>query len=291
MHNTLLILAAGISSRMKKSTADHAVSPEDAAQANTRSKGLIGVGEGGRPLLDYLLYNAQKSGYRNIIVIINEKNELIKQFYGAKSRNNQFHGLNISYAIQYIPAGREKPLGTADAVLQAMEQFPWLQQEEFTVCNSDNLYSQKALRLLRETNHPNAFISYDRSGLEFSAERIAKFAVTRVDAANYLIDVVEKPALEEMERYTDENGVVRVSMNIFKFNGKMIYNYLRNCPLTPGRNEKELASALRNLIADHPASVLGIPLKEHVPDLTEKNDIKKMRRYLAEHYPKLDWGE
>lgn len=291
MHDTLLILAAGISSRMKKSTASNTVAPQDAAQANTRSKGLIGVGEGGRPLLDYLLYNGQKSGYRNIIIVINEKNELIKQFYGARSRDNQFHGLTISYAIQYIPAGREKPLGTADAVLQAMEQYPWLQQEEFTVCNSDNLYSQKALRLLRKMDHPNAFISYDRSGLDFSAERIAKFAVTRVDAANYLVDVVEKPALEEMEHYTDENGVVRVSMNIFKFNGKMIFKYLKNCPLTPERNEKELVSALRNLIADHPGSVLGIPLKEHVPDLTEKNDIEKMRRYLAEHYPKLDWAE
>ena len=55
MHNNLVILAGGASSRMKKEAVLDNLSPEEIAQANERSKGLIGVGSSGRPLLDYLL--------------------------------------------------------------------------------------------------------------------------------------------------------------------------------------------------------------------------------------------
>ena len=60
MHNSLIILAGGASSRMKKQASLENLSEEEIQQANERSKGLIGVGPNGRPLLDYLLLNTKK---------------------------------------------------------------------------------------------------------------------------------------------------------------------------------------------------------------------------------------
>ncbi|WP_428231553.1 sugar phosphate nucleotidyltransferase [Flavobacterium sp.] len=290
MHNNLIILAGGASSRMKKEAVLDNLSPEEIAQANERSKGLIGVGASGRPLLDYLLLNAKKAGYKNIYIIIGEQGELFKEFYGNQNTNNDFHGLSISFAIQYIPAGRIKPFGTADALFQAVEQFPELNQQQYSVCNSDNLYSAAALLALRETDSPNAFIAYDRDALEFPSERISRFAIAKLDKNNQLLDILEKPSADVLQDYKDVEGKIRVSMNAFKFNGRALYSHLKNCPVHPERDEKELPTVLLNAVKKHPNTTLGIPFSEHVPDLTAKEDIADVKRYLQQFYPVLDWG-
>jgi len=78
-------------------------------------------------------------------------------------------------------------------------------------------------------------------------------------------------------------------MNVFKFNGKAFYPFLKSCVIHPERNEKELPSALLEMVRAYPTSVVGIPLSEHVPDLTGKDDILIMNEYLAEHPVNLHW--
>ena len=289
MHTNLIILAGGASSRMKKQTSYEGLSEEEILQANKRSKGLIGVGPNGRPLMDYLLYNAKQAGYKNIYIVISEQGGLFKEFYGNNNRNNDFHGLNISFSIQYIPKGRVKPFGTADALFQTVVQYPELNTQYYTVCNSDNLYSYEALLALRNTNSDNAFISYSRGALEFPSERISRFALAKLGEENYLLDIIEKPDSEEVENYRDTSGKLRVSMNAFKFKGSMLIDYLKNCPINSERNEKELPTALLNMLADYPNSTIGIPFSEHVPDLTAKEDIVAVKEYLSKHYEKLNW--
>lgn len=289
MHNNLVILAGGASSRMKKEAVTNNLSAEEIAQANERSKGLIGVGSSGRPLLDYLLLNAKKAGYQNIYIIIGEQGELFKEFYGNHDADNDFHGLNISFAVQYIPEGRIKPFGTADALFQAVEQFPELNEMEYSVCNSDNLYSAEALLALRKTESPNAFISYDRDALEFPSERISRFAIAKLDKNNQLLDILEKPTANDLQNYKDVEGKIRVSMNAFKFNGRTLYPHLKNCPVNLERDEKELPTVLLNAVKANPNTTIGIPFSEHVPDLTAKEDISDVKEYLKKHYPVLDW--
>lgn len=289
MHDNLIILAGGASSRMKKQVTVDNLSEEEIAQANERSKGLIGVGPNGRPLLDYLLLNAKKAGYKNIYIIIGEQGDLFKEFYGSENSNNDFNGLTISFATQYIPEGRIKPFGTADALFQAIEQYPELNAQEYTVCNSDNLYSAEALYALRVTFSPNAFISYNRDALEFPSERISRFAIAKLSKNNQLLDILEKPTAEVLESYKDAEGKLRVSMNAFKFNGALLYPYLKNCPVHPERDEKELPTVLLNALKEHPDTTLGIPFSEHVPDLTAKEDIAEVKAYLKKHYPVLNW--
>lgn len=286
MTDSLIILAGGASSRMKKSTSN-SITSDMTEQANSRSKALILLDD--RPMLDYVLHNAQNAGFKNIYIVIGKEGELFKRYYGEKDAKNDFNGLSISYAIQSIPKDRIKPLGTADAVFQTLEQYPELKSKQFLVCNCDNLYSVKAFKILREDTHSNALINYDRDVLKYPQERIERFALTKTNEKNYLEEIIEKPSKDEVESYKDKEGKLRVSMNIFKFDGKLFYPFLKLCPLHPIRFEKEIPTALMLMVKKHPLSVIGIPLSEHVPDLTSKDDILIMNEYLKKHKIHLNW--
>ncbi|MDT0606432.1 sugar phosphate nucleotidyltransferase [Croceitalea rosinachiae] len=290
MNQNLIILAGGVSSRMKKQSERQNLSSKTIQQANTRSKGLIEIGDGNIPFLHYLVNNAKMAGYLNIYMVIGENDTLFQEVYGKKERENNFKGLIISFVRQYIPDGRVKPFGTADGVFQALEQYPTLRSSMFTVCNCDNLYSKNILAALRKTKAPNALAGYDRDSLKYTTERIARFALMKVGQDNSLIDIIEKPSDEEVLNYYDTEEKLRVSMNIFRFNGDLFYPFLQNCPVHPQRNEKELPTALLNMVNEIPRSVEVIPISEHVIDLTSKEDIATVNEYLKKHYPNgLDW--
>jgi len=288
----LVILAGGVSSRMKK-----AVNPGENVdtrlinEADNKEKSMIGVGSDRRPFLDYLLFNARESGYNDIVIVISEKSNAIKEHYGKKDSDNEFHGLNISYAVQRIPVGRVKPLGTADALYQALNVKKEWSGNKFTVCNSDNLYSQTALKLMLDSQHPNALIDYDRDALRFESERIEAFAVIAKDEDHYVTDIIEKPTQAQVEAAKEDDGRIGVSMNIFSFSYDQILPYLKVVPLHPIRKEKEIPTALKMIITEHPKSVYAYPLSEHVPDLTSKTDISIVQKYLETHFPNTDFWD
>ena len=284
MNKNIIILAGGASSRMKNSMISKNLSEEELKNANTRSKALLEFGNAKRPILDFLLLNAEKAGYKKVVIVIGEQGALFKEYYGKQLKDNSFKGLSISYAIQYITKERDKPFGTADALFQALTQFPELQHEAFTVCNSDNLYSVAALQALLTCKDANAFINYDRDALLFPMEKIERFALTLVDENFHLETIVEKPSKNEVSNYKDVKGKYRVSMNVFKFTGTEIYSFLKNCPIDPRRNEKELPTAILNMINESKSYLRGISFAEHVPDLTSKEDIAIMRKYITTHY-------
>lgn len=272
----LVVLAAGMSSRMKKEDKGVQLSSEDMQQANQRTKSLISIGNKGQVLLDYVLFNAQQAGFKNVYVVTGKDNTLFKEHY-----KNKKLGLELFFAVQHIPENRVKPLGTADAICQLLTQYPTLKQTHFVVCNSDNLYSVKAFKVLRNIKEDQALISYDRDALQFSAERVSKFAVISVKN-NYVKAIVEKPTLNQLEKFKDYEGKIRVSMNIFKLYGKRIFPFLKDCPLHPIRQEKELPVAINNYLKVHPLSMRALPLSEHVPDLTSKKDIAILRKQLKD---------
>ncbi len=277
----LVILAGGIGSRMRKpsnkATADDLRLTKE---ADEKPKAMIGMGAGGRPFLDYLLYIAREAGYRDVVIVVGEQDDCIRPYYGMKDRDNDFYGLSISYAFQAIPEGREKPLGTVDALLRTLTAREDWAGRKFTVYNSDNLYSTHALRLLLETPYDNALIAYDRSALDFEEERIKKFAIILKDDAGYLKGIIEKPSREEIDQARDSSGKIEVSMNIFSFSYSRILPVLYEVPLHPVRNEKELSVAVNMLVTEYQKEVMTYPLSEHVPDLTSKDDIVRVRGEL-----------
>ena len=276
INDSLIILAAGLSSRMKKSVSSKNLSKRSIEQANSRDKGLIGIDKNGRPLIHYLLINAKSAGFKVIYLVIGQNSDSFKSYF----HENKYDGLDIEFAVQYLEKNKLKPSGTADALFQAITQFPILKSSNFCVCNSDNLYSAKALRSIRSTSFSNAFISYDKSFLNFSSEKVSSFSILKLNKNGYLVNILEKPTTKDFDLFKDNGGKIRVSMNLFKFNGSVFYDYLKNCPFNVLRNEKELPTAVLNLAKDQPSSVYGIPFEEHVPDLTSKDDIIVLNKLL-----------
>ena len=69
MTETIMILAAGMSSRMKKSDSDE-LNKSKIEEANKKSKSLISFGKEGKPFIYFLLDNIIKAGYKNLILVV-----------------------------------------------------------------------------------------------------------------------------------------------------------------------------------------------------------------------------
>jgi glucose-1-phosphate adenylyltransferase len=276
MAKTIVILAAGMSSRMKKSI-DSDIDDSKADEANKKSKSLITFGD--KPFIYFLLKNIVEAGFENVIMVVGKDFDDFKKQLDNLNFNNK---LKIEYAIQNIPKDRVKPFGTADAVFQTMDQIEILKNSSFCVCNSDNLYSTNSLRTIRENAYENSVLAYDRDSLNFPKERVSSFSILMTDDNFNLLNFIEKPTQEQVDQNLDSNGKIRVSMNIFKFNGLQAFDFIKNCPINPIRNEKELPSAIVNMINENDLFMKGIPIAEHVPDLTSKADINIIQKLIEQ---------
>ncbi len=280
----LLIMAGGMSSRMKKAEGTETLDATLVEQANTLPKGMIGVGKDGRPFMDYLIYNAHRAGYTEVLILKNPKDHVTKPYYDQLVAENKAWGLTFRYATQQIAPDREKPAGTADAIQQALDQTPEWKGERFTVCNSDNLYSVKVLTLLKDCPVPNAVVSYESIALGVEPERVKAFAVIKADEEGYLVEIIEKPNDEQIESARDKNGKIGVNMNVFHFFYDDILEYVTKEPFNPVRNERELPSAVMKLAREHQKKVITVPVEENVPDLTSKGDISIVQKYLVDEF-------
>ncbi len=277
MTESIVILAGGASSRMKKPDAQTTLNAQLTKQSNRIEKGLIEVLGPGKSLVYFLLQNIRVAGFKKVYFVVgNQSQRFQKQF----ENHPDFKMLKTFFAIQHIPKSRTKPLGTADALFQVMEQFPELKEQSFLVCNSDNLYSIFALKALKNCQHNNAFAAYDRDHLLYPQEKLAGFAIAALDQNQVLIDILEKPNVDQLETFKDSSGKIRVSMNLFKFEGKSIFPHLKACPINLQRDEKELPTALKNMIKKQNISVFGVSIQEHVPDLSSKADILSFQNYI-----------
>lgn len=278
----LVILAGGVSSRMQSSvTRAPAIDRETQQRILDGGKTLVGVDAAGRPLVEYIVGNAIAAGYGNVVLLLGVRNQSLRAYIEQRREEGAFPGVNWTFATQTIPHGRTKPLGTADALLTALRAVPSWEREQCTVCNGDNLYSVRALRLLRTCNAAHALIDYDRAALRFSQERIQQFAVLLKDGDGYLRRIVEKPSAQDLDAARDHTGRIGVSMNLFRFTCGVIIPFLEAVPLHPQRQEKELPSAVAALLSADPRAVQTIPLSEHVPDLTDAFDISILREFFA----------
>lgn len=281
MEPNLIILAGGISSRMRKAPVRaEGIDPRLIRDADDKPKSMIGVGGGGRPFLDYLLMNAVAAGYRDAVLVVGQSDVAMRAYYSPGLVEELGHGLRLSFAEQPIPEGRTKPLGTANALQCGLQSRPDWRGSRFTVCNSDNLYSVEALRQLLLADYPAALIDYERDSLQFERERVEQYAILSKDDEGFLVSMVEKPTPDQIAAMAGPDGRVGVSMNIFRFDYDLIIPYLSRVPLHPVRKEYELPTAVAMLAPEHPRTVKTIPRAEHVPDLTSRDDLARVQEYL-----------
>lgn len=228
-----MIMAGAAASRMKKSTEIQNVDKQLIQQADTITKGMIGVGQAGESLIDYQLFNAHCAGFEEVLLVLHPKDYFTEKYYLERMKNNEIWRISIQFSRQYILPGRIKPAGTADAVLQAFQQNKSWQTGKVVILNSDNLYSAKALDLLWNAPANNALIGYDRNALGVSGDRISAFAVIRSDKEGYLLKIIEKPDEEIITRIFSETGRIEVSMNSFVVLPEQFIPYLEKTPFHP----------------------------------------------------------
>jgi glucose-1-phosphate adenylyltransferase len=286
----IVILAGGVSSRMREAVAVSEVEERLLREADERPKGMLGVGPGGRPFLDYLLYNVRSAGITDVVIVVGEQDRSVRERYGQKDRGNEFHGLRISYAVQRIPEGRTKPLGTADAVLTAMRIKEEWRGRSFVVCNSDNLYSTTALRAMHHTDALGALIEYDREGLGLDRARVDTYATVVTGADGFVKEIVEKPSTEVLSRILKDHPTSGVSMNIYRLPFDLIEPILESMPMHPERGEKELPTAVGMLVRKDPTCLVAVRRTEPVPDLTRRTDIAAVQKSLRETFGEFDWN-
>ncbi|MDP0492578.1 MAG: sugar phosphate nucleotidyltransferase [Verrucomicrobiota bacterium JB023] len=125
---TLLVLAAGMGSRYGG------------------LKQMDPMGPNGETILDYSVFDAIRAGFGKVVFVIREDfAEAFKEGVGSRFAKH----IEIDYAFQKlddlpgefeVPAGREKPWGTAHAVRAAREVI----NEPFAVVNADDFYGADA---------------------------------------------------------------------------------------------------------------------------------------------------
>ena len=268
----LIIMAAGMSSRMKNSNDNSNLSKDQIFQANNRAKGFIEINEKNETLIYHIINNSLTVGIKYFYVILSEDSIELQNYLKEIEKKLS---VIIRFAFQDY-YGNSKPMGTADAIFQAMNQFPILKSSRFIVCNSDNLYSKKAIKTLKLESTHNSMIAYNSACLDFNEEKISSFSILEIKN-NFLYKIIEKPPINLIKDISEEKFI---SMNIFSFFGDQVYDYLRNCKINKDRGEKEIATAIQNMINDRNESIKVFKICEHVPDLTHKDDIKLLNNLL-----------
>ena len=132
--NKVVIAAAGEGTRMLHLTTN-------------KSKHLINVRK--KPFLSYLLDNLFLAGYRDLILVVGYKEELIGEFLNKYSpplkslRKSQY---NIEMVSQYDMLGSKKEMYGTACPLMCVEKS--VKKNHFVYLNGDNLYSVRDLKLM-----------------------------------------------------------------------------------------------------------------------------------------------
>lgn len=134
MKPTLLILAAGMGSRFGG------------------LKQVEPVGPNGEAIIDYSIYDAIKAGFGKVVFVIRESfADAFKEKFDAILKGK----VEVEYVYQElqnlpegftVPDGREKPWGTAHAILVAKNVI----KEPFCALNADDFYGFNAYRVMAE---------------------------------------------------------------------------------------------------------------------------------------------
>lgn len=301
MAPSLVILAAGMGSRYGG------------------VKQIDQFGPHGETILDYSIYDALKAGFEKIVFVIRRELESdFKAVFGDKLKNHAdvrfvFQELDHLPEGFKVPEGRQKPWGTAHAVLVAQEAV----QEPFGVINADDFYGQTSYQTLIQflnkqpvDGNEYAIVGY-RLDKTLSKHGSVSRGVCQVDAQGYLQKIVERTKIYwkgEKIVFLDEDGneqtidgSVPVSMNMMGYTPKF-FDYLNEYfveflkeKVNDVKAEFFLTWVLDQLINTGTAKVKILPTNEEWFGVTYKEDKpvvkEKIRQLIAQgKYPEKLWN-
>jgi dTDP-glucose pyrophosphorylase len=302
MKPTLVILAAGLGRRFGS------------------HKQLEPVGPGNAALLDYTLYDAIRAGFSRVVCIIRPE---LEQACRAQLDPRWRSQLDITYAHQTVhnlpapchpPADRQRPWGTAHAVLMAQGSV----NEPFAVANADDFYGATAFealfRHLTQTpaEHPPtyALISFVLRDTLPPAGRVNR-ATCQCSPDGWLEQIHEITGVERQHgngRRQDASGHAEtlpgetpVSMNLWgflpSFFAQLEGGMRRFLAIHQASTDQEfyLPTAVQELIQKGAARVRVLPAGGPWCGLTHENDRCHVMQFLRERvdrgeYPERPWA-
>ena len=254
----------------------------------------------GHIIMDFSIYDAKRAGFEKVVFII--KKEFEEEFREAiGNRISRF--MEVAYAYQDIanipegytvPEGREKPWGTAHAVLSAIDDI----DGPFAVINADDYYGQHAFKVIYEyltTHEDDDKYRYTMVGYRLKNTVTDNGYVSRgiceLNENRELVSVTERTRIEKRadgiaysedggETWTAIDGDTLVSMNMWGFTRSMLEEIkagmaefldtgLKENPL---KCEYYLPAVVSRLLAEDKAAVAVLESEDKWYGVTYKED-------------------
>lgn len=300
MKPTLLILAAGMGSRFGG------------------LKQVEPIGPHGEAIIDYSIYDAIRAGFGKVVFVIRES---FADAFKEKFDNLLKDKIEVEYVYQELdklpegftlPEGREKPWGTAHAILVAKDVI----NEPFCALNADDFYGANAYRVMSE------FLTSSKDDSEYSMvgyrmkETLSEFgSVSRgicdVDENQNLLKIVETfkiikrdnqaISIEADNSETQLSGNESVSMNnwgfkpsIFEKLESMFIDFLKT-EIDKPKSEMYIPSVVFDLIDKSLANAKVLEANSPWFGVTYKEDkpfvVKKIKELIEQgEYPENLWN-
>ncbi|MCY1720113.1 sugar phosphate nucleotidyltransferase [Prolixibacteraceae bacterium Z1-6] len=300
MKPTLLILAAGMGSRFGG------------------LKQVEPVGPCGEAIIDYTIYDAIRAGFGKVVFIIRESfADAFKEKFESKLAGK----IDIEYVYQELdnlpkgftlPEGREKPWGTAHAILVAKDAV----KEPFCALNADDFYGKNSYQVLAD------FLTTSKDDSEFSMvgyqlkNTLSDFgSVSRgicdVNNNQQLVKIVETTkifkkgeaaiSVEEDGTETPMTGNESASMNMWGFKPSIFetletkfIDFLKTEIDLP-KSEMYIPSVVFEMIEEQKATVKVLQANSPWFGVTYKEDkpivVDKIKTLIEQgEYPENLWG-
>ena len=297
----LVIMAAGLGSRFGS------------------LKQINPIDENGNFIIDYSIYDAIKAGFDRVIFIIKKENfESFDNTIGKRIKpfiqvDYAFQDTNSYLPNEYLNVQRQKPWGTAHAILCAKDKV----KTNFAVINADDFYGRESFKVifdfLKNINleDENAMVAFKaintisnngevkRGVCKIINNNLRELQESAIKKVNFKLYC--KPLnISENEHEIDNNTLVSMNLfglhkNIFDYLEKGFYNFLdsnKNDLLT---SEYFIPTILTKLINQEKCKIKVLETNEKWFGLTYKEDYNEVYngiKMLRDKgiYPNSLWG-
>lgn len=297
MKPTLVILAAGMGSRFGG------------------LKQVEPVGPKGEAIIDYSIFDAIRAGFGKVVFVIRESfADAFKEKFGDKLAGK----VEVEYVFQELdnlpegfslPEGREKPWGTAHAILVAKDVI----KEPFCALNADDFYGFNAYKVmadfLKNSEKPNEYsmVGYKLRNTLSDYGSVSR-GICQVNENNFLESIVETKKIlkkdgkiisiepEGIEKTL--TGEETASMNIWGFKTSIFevleqkFTEFLKKEINNPKSEMYIPSVVFEMIDENKATVkvlntnspwFGVTYKKDKPVVVEKiNSLIKEGEYPQE---------
>lgn len=213
---------------------------------------------GNRPVVDYLVEDCVANGITDIIFVVGEQHEQIKNYYSGrneqlesyletKGKTTELEGLrklDRGASFRYVVQDREQPYGTAVPValcadlIEDGEQVLFLAGDDF-IYNPDGPSAiTQLLKAAGESGTTSALL-----GAEIAHEDVGKYGVLEFNQDGAFVRIVEKPSIDDAP-----SNLINISKYLFD---KDVVNHAVTVMGQPAANgECQITDALNMYVAE-----------------------------------------